>query len=63
MKYLILCEGSNEKTIINLLLDANKLKLKRNDLVGLTPYNVRQLSNKKLKKHSRDEEYLADLLK
>lgn len=45
MKYLILCEGTNEKTIINLLLEANKLKIKRDDLIGLTPYNARQLSN------------------
>jgi len=43
MKYLVLCEGTNEKTIINLLLDANKLRIKRDDLVGLTPYNVRYL--------------------
>ena len=49
MKYLVLCEGTNEKTIINLLLDANKLKIKRDDLVGLTPYNVRQLSNPTIK--------------
>lgn len=49
MKYLLLCEGSNEKTIINLLLDAKKLKITRDDLVGLTPYNVRQLSNPTIK--------------
>jgi len=49
MKYLVLCEGTNEKTIINLLLDANKLRIKRDDLVGLTPYNVRQLSNPTIK--------------
>lgn len=49
MKYLLLCEGSNEKTIINLLLDAKKLKITRDDLVGLIPYNVRQLSNPTIK--------------
>jgi len=49
MKYLILCEGSNEKTIIDLLLDANKLKIKRDDLIGLVPYNARQLSNPTIK--------------
>lgn len=45
MKYLILCEGSNEQTIINLLLDHKKLKFCRNDLIGLIPYHARQLSN------------------
>lgn len=49
MKYLMLCEDTNEKTIINLLLNANKLKISRDDLVGLTPYNVRQLSNPTIK--------------
>lgn len=45
MKYLILCEGTNEQTIINLLLDADKLKIKRDDLIGLIPFHARQLSN------------------
>lgn len=45
MKYLMMCEGNNEKTIMNLLLDANKLKITRDDLIELTPFHVRQLSN------------------
>ena len=31
MKYLVMCEGNNEKAIMNLLLDANKLKITRDD--------------------------------
>lgn len=53
MKYLILCEGSNEELILNMLLDANKLVIKRNDLIGLKPYNVRQLSNPTIKSELR----------
>lgn len=49
MKYLLLCEGSNEELLINLLLDNNKLKIKRDDLIGLKPYNVRQLKNPVIK--------------
>lgn len=45
MKYLILCEGNNEKVLIDLLLDTDKLKINRNELIGLTPFNVRQLTN------------------
>ena len=35
MKYLILCEGANEELLINILLDAKKLCLTRDDLIGL----------------------------
>lgn len=45
MKYLILCEGNNERVLIDLLLDADKLKICRDELIGLTPFNVRQLTN------------------
>lgn len=45
MRYLLMCEGPNEETIVNILLDNNKLKLTRDDLIGLKPYNVRQLNN------------------
>ena len=45
MKYLMMCEGRNEKAIMNLLLDAKKLKITRDDLIELTPFNVRQLGN------------------
>lgn len=45
MKYLIMCEGSNELTIINMLLENNKLKIKNDDLINLVPFNAKQLSN------------------
>ena len=45
MKILILCEGANEELIINMLLNANKLRITKDNLIGLKPYNVRQLSN------------------
>ncbi len=45
MKILILCEGAAEKVAIDLLLDNNKLKITRDDLLGLTPYQARQLTN------------------
>lgn len=44
-KILILCEGSNEKKIIELLLENNKLQFSSNDLIGLVPYHARQLSS------------------
>jgi len=49
MKYLVMCEGTNEETIINLLLDHNKLKIQREDLIGFRPYNIRQLKNPVIK--------------
>lgn len=49
MKYLVMCEGSNEETLINLLLDNDKLKISRDDLIGRRPYNVRQLKNPVIK--------------
>lgn len=45
MKYLILCEGNNEELLINMLLDAGKLKIKRDDLIELKPFNARQITN------------------
>lgn len=53
MKYILLCEGENERVVINLLLDANKLKISRDDLIGLNPYHVRQLSNPTIKSELR----------
>lgn len=38
MRILLLCEGPNEETIMNILLDNNCLKFKRADLIGLRPY-------------------------
>ena len=40
-----MCEGTNEETLINLLLDKNKLKFSRSDLIGLKPYHARQLTH------------------
>lgn len=45
MKYLIMCEGSNELQIINILLEHDKLILGRDDLVTLTPFHARQLKS------------------
>ena len=45
MKYLIMCEGSNELQIINILLEHDKLILGRDDLVDLRPFHARQLKS------------------
>ena len=45
MRYLLMCEGANEEKLINLLLDNKKLVLTRDDLIGMKPYNIRQLKN------------------
>ena len=45
MRYLIMCEGTNEEKLVELLIDNNKLKIKRSELIGLKPYNIRQLNN------------------
>lgn len=49
MLYLLMCEGSNEEKLINLLLDNDKLKITRDDLIGRKPYNIRQLKNPVIK--------------
>ena len=43
MKYLILCEGSNELEIMRILIEHNKLVFGEDDLLGLTPYHARQI--------------------
>ena len=45
MKILLMCEGANEEKLLELLLDESKLKFTRDDLIGLKPFNVRQLKN------------------
>ena len=45
MKRLIMCEGSNELTIINVLLENNALIFTEDDLLGLTPYHARQIKS------------------
>ncbi len=42
MKYLIMCEGQNERELIRILLE--------NDLLGLTPYHARQINNSSIVK-------------
>lgn len=49
MKYLLMCEGNNEETVMNLLLEHNKLEFSRDDLIGLKPYPIRNLENAVIK--------------
>lgn len=44
MKLLIMCEGPNEKAVVDILLDAGCLEFTRDDLVNLTVYHARQLT-------------------
>ena len=44
MKILVMCEGPNEKAVVNLLLDAGGLEFSEDDLVGWTVYHARQLT-------------------
>lgn len=47
MRYLIMCEGPNEKEIINILLENDCLgnnafgRITENELLGLTVYHAR----------------------
>ena len=42
-KLLIMCEGANERELINILLSYGCLKFTEDDLLGLTPYHARQI--------------------
>lgn len=42
---LIMCEGPNELEIMRILIRNDKLIFGEDDLLGLTPYHARQLSN------------------
>lgn len=44
MKRLVMCEGPNEKAVVEMLLDSGRLKFSRDDLVGLTVYHALQLT-------------------
>ena len=44
MKLLVMCEGPNEKAVVDMLLDAGCLEFSEDDLVGLTVYHARQLT-------------------
>lgn len=39
-----MCEGPNEKEIINILLEHHCLEISEDDLLGLTPYHARQIT-------------------
>lgn len=43
MKLLVMCEGPNEREIINILLENHLLRFSEDDLLGLTPYHARQI--------------------
>lgn len=43
MKILVMCEGPNEKKILDILLRNNKLIFCEDDLLGLTIYHARQI--------------------
>ncbi|MBE5941781.1 MAG: GNAT family acetyltransferase [Lachnospiraceae bacterium] len=43
MKYLIMCEGPNEKKIIELLLEHDKMIINLDDLVGRQVFHARQI--------------------
>lgn len=43
VKLLIMCEGPNEREIINILFSNGCLKFKEDELLGLTPYHARQI--------------------
>lgn len=49
MKILIMCEGSNELKVMNMLLDAGKLLFSRDDLLDMRPFHARQLTSPQLK--------------
>lgn len=49
MRILLMCEGQNEEVLLNCLLNADALKLTRDDLIGRRPYPIRQLSHPTIK--------------
>ena len=49
MKILVMCEGPNEKAVVEMLLDAGRLKFSKDDLVGLNVYHARQLTSSIIK--------------
>lgn len=44
-QYLIMCEGTNELAIINMLIDSGKMCFTRKDLLNREAYFARQLNN------------------
>ena len=49
MKILVMCEGPNEKAVVEMLLDAGRLEFSKDDLVGLNVYHARQLTSSIIK--------------
>lgn len=43
MKYLVMCEGTNEKEIMRILLEHKKLTIKEDQLLGLNVFHARQI--------------------
>lgn len=41
---LVMCEGPNERAVMEILLDANKLIFARDDVLGLRPLHARQIA-------------------
>lgn len=48
---LVLCEGPNERAVIEILLDANKLIFTRDDILGLRPLHARQIAGSAIVKN------------
>lgn len=44
MMLLVMCEGTNEKKIMDMLLEAGKLSFSEDDLLGLSIYHARQIT-------------------
>lgn len=44
-----MCEGPNGKAVVEMLLDAGRLKFSKDDLVGLNVYHARQLTSSIIK--------------
>lgn len=43
MKRLVMCEGANELTLFNILLENKALLFTEDELLGLTAYHARQI--------------------
>lgn len=43
MKKLIICEGTNEKTVVDMLLENDRLCYGRDELLGMIVYHARQI--------------------
>jgi len=45
MKLLVMCEGPNEREVINILLEHDLLEFTEDDLLGLTTYHAKQIKS------------------